>query len=653
MLNFYKISIRIKIIIIILTVSISGLLIGFSALFFYFVNESERILLNNAELHAKLIAEYSVSPIDFNDKKGALDILSKSENVKEIVFSRIYDSNNTIFAEYGNKTELVEFDTIGQERRLIIEEDYIHFFQPVIYKDKFIGTVYLLITKNYFKAERLNYFIRFMLLFIFILILVVIASIQLQKYISKPILELANKINQSASSGDYTKRIVGEYEDEIGELYKGYNNFLDQINKRELEKENAQKEVLEHEQHLNSIFNAADNVSFIVTDLNGKESIIKDFSPGAEKLFGYRKNEILEKKVATLYKSDEINLLDSVKKLEASETVEVIFIRKDGKEFPALLTIHPWYNYKGEVIGTIGVSVDITELKDVERELKKHKDNLENLVKERTTELEIKANEAQKAQMSLTYLVEDVNESRLELEDSNIKLEQANKELEAFSYSVSHDLRAPLRAIDGFTRILMEDYVSSLDAEAMRLGSVIQDNAQKMGELIDDLLTFSRMGRTTMSFSEIDMKNMANAIYHEVTDVEERKRIDFSIGDLPRVEGDTTMMRQVWVNLISNAVKFSAKRERTVISVSCDTKEEELIYTIKDNGAGFNMKYKDKLFGVFQRLHGDKEFEGTGVGLALVQRIIQRHGGEIWAQSELDKGAVFFFSLSRKRIRSS
>lgn len=290
---------------------------------------------------------------------------------------------------------------------------------------------------------------------------------------------------------------------------------------------------------------------------------------------------------------------------------------------------------------------------DRTKELRKYQYNLEELVKERTTELEIKANEAQKAQMSLTYLVEDVNESRLELEDSNIKLEQANKELKAFSYSVSHDLRAPLRAIDGFTRILMEDYVSNLDAEAMRLGSVIQHNAQKMGKLIDDLLAFSRMGRSTMSFSEIDMKNMVNAIYHEVTDVEERKRIDFSIGDLPRVEGDTTMMRQVWINLISNAVKFSAKRERTVISVSCDTKEEELIYTIKDNGAGFNMKYKDKLFGVFQRLHGEKEFEGTGVGLALVQRIIQRHGGEIWAQSELDKGAVFFFSLSKKGSRSS
>ena len=257
---------------------------------------------------------------------------------------------------------------------------------------------------------------------------------------------------------------------------------------------------------------------------------------------------------------------------------------------------------------------EITERKQAEEELKKYQEQLEKIVKERTKELDEK-----------------------------------NKELEAFSYSVSHDLRAPLRAIDGFTRILMEDYVSKLDDEAQRLGTIIQANSQKMGQLIDDLLAFSRIGRASMNFSKIDMKNLVNTIYDEAVNVEERKRITFSIADLPEAFGDTNMLHQVWMNLISNAIKFSSHRKQAVISVTCRVEENKLIYCIKDNGAGFNMKYKDKLFGVFQRLHSEKEFEGTGVGLALVQRIIHRHDGEVWAEGEVDKGAIFYFSLPKEK----
>lgn len=240
------------------------------------------------------------------------------------------------------------------------------------------------------------------------------------------------------------------------------------------------------------------------------------------------------------------------------------------------------------------------------------------------------------------------NKATEALQKAKERAEAANKELEAFSYSVSHDLRAPLRAIDGFTGILMDDYVSKLDKEGKRLGGIIQQNANKMGQLIDDLLAFSRMGRTSMKISKIDMKNMVNAIYHEATSTIERKRITFNIAKLPQAEGDTNMMRQVWMNLISNAVKFSSYRKQAVISVSCQEEQSKLIYCIKDNGVGFNMKYVDKLFGVFQRLHSEKEFEGTGVGLALVQRIILRHGGDVWAEGNVDKGATFYFSLQKK-----
>ena len=229
--------------------------------------------------------------------------------------------------------------------------------------------------------------------------------------------------------------------------------------------------------------------------------------------------------------------------------------------------------------------------------------------------------------------------------DRTAQLLQANKELEAFSYSVSHDLRAPLRGIDGFTSILMDDYRNTLDDEGKRVCSLIRENTQRMGQLIDDLLGFSRLSRTEIQKSVIDMKTLIQTIYYDVTDGESRARIDLEIVDIRDACGDPTMMRQVLTNLLSNAVKFSSKKERAEIAVSCKQESQRLVYCIRDNGAGFDMTYAGKLFGVFQRLHSIKEFSGTGVGLAIVQRIIQRHGGEVWATGEVDQGARFYFSL--------
>ncbi len=229
------------------------------------------------------------------------------------------------------------------------------------------------------------------------------------------------------------------------------------------------------------------------------------------------------------------------------------------------------------------------------------------------------------------------------------QLEAANKELEAFSYSVSHDLRAPLRAVDGYTRILLEDFAPYLDAEGKRVCGVISESARAMGRLIDDLLAFSRVGRASLQLSAIEMTTMAQSIFHEATTPEEREGIDFQVRPLPTAVGDPNLMRQVWMNLLANGVKFSAKKGQPVIEVGAEQQGREIIYFVRDNGAGFDMQYADKLFGVFQRLHSTKEFEGTGVGLAIVQRIILRHGGRIWAEGEPGKGATFYFTLKRRR----
>ena len=243
---------------------------------------------------------------------------------------------------------------------------------------------------------------------------------------------------------------------------------------------------------------------------------------------------------------------------------------------------------------------------------------------------------------------EEILKLNRELEQHIIQLGEANKELEAFSYSVSHDLRAPLRAIDGFSNIFLKKHEDKLDEEGKRVMNIIRINTQKMGELIDNLLTLSRLGRKEMVLSDINMCELAKDVYEELRATVPGRILQFNIKSLPVAIGDIKLIRQVFVNLLANAIKFTRSREIAVIEVRGRSEKNEIIYYVKDNGAGFDMQYSDQLFGVFQRLHSEKEFEGTGVGLAIIQRIIHRHGGRVWAEGKVDEGATFYFTLPIK-----
>lgn len=292
---------------------------------------------------------------------------------------------------------------------------------------------------------------------------------------------------------------------------------------------------------------------------------------------------------------------------------------------------------EGELIGTLGL---------LSSEPGFFNDEHLEIVQEVANQLAIAIQQAR--------LNEQIGRHSCDLEESvkqrTAQLEAANKELEAFAYSVSHDLRSPLRAIDGFSRIIVEDYAERLDEEGNRLLNVVRDNAQKMDKLITDLLSLSRVSRNEMNLTKVDMSAMAGSVYRELASPEVKARFNVDIGPMPQVYADPVLMRQVWSNLVSNAIKYTLPRDEPFISMGGYRENGKNVYYVKDTGVGFDPKYEHKLFGLFQRLHTEKEFEGTGVGLAILQRIVHRHGGSVWAEGAVNEGATFYFSLPVKEV---
>ena len=357
---------------------------------------------------------------------------------------------------------------------------------------------------------------------------------------------------------------------------------------------------------------ACSPVALYSIDLEGR---VLSWNESAQRIFGWSATEV----IGTLLPIIPEDYIDEFRasiaaKLRATSLLSQELLRKhkDGRLIPISLSIAPILDNNGKIVGVMGAAEDISQRKKVEAELLKYQQQLETMVDDRTA-----------------------------------ALKTSNAELEAFSYSVSHDLRAPLRAINGFSGYLEQEYALKLDEEGRRYIRVIRENATKMNRLITDILELSRLSRAGLKFMNLDMRALARSMYQEIASEEEKAAFVFECAELPPALGDASGIKQVWTNLLGNALKYSGRSPIKKIQIGFQLSDTMVTYTVQDYGSGFDPRYADKLFGVFQRLHKESEFDGTGVGLAIVKRIIEKHGGTVSGSGEPEHGASFSFSLPK------
>ena len=550
-----------------------------------------------------VIAANSTAALAFNERTDAEETLGTLHAAPRVTAAALYDAQGRIFVQYPASEHVIVPEAPEPDGARFGKNELV-IFHSVIHDGERLGTLYL-------QSDLSELYERFRLYGLLVgcvaigaLALAYILSSGLQRQISDPIAALVSSAKAVSVQHDYSVRAPEIGGGELAHLTNAFNQMLAQIEKQNLA-------LRESEARTRAVLNSALN-AVVLTDNDGR---IIDWSARAEQIFGWTREEMLGRPGADVLIPPSIRAAfhDAVARSYASAhgvgPVESIALRRDGTEFPVEVAVSILRN--GEQTTCCVFITDITARKRAEEKVARLNEELEQRVQNRTAELAA-----------------------------------ANSELEAFSYSVSHDLRAPLRHIDGFAALLLEQAGDTLDASAREYLHRIGKASRRMSRLIEDLLQFSRHGRVPLQQGPVDLNDIINEARLRLEPAYAKRRVEWQISSLPIVWGDAPLLMQVFTNLLDNALKYTSQRDVARIEIGLHALTEgEAVVFIRDNGAGFDMRYVSRLFGVFQRLHTDGRFEGTGVGLAVVKRIVQRHGGRVWAESTLDAGSTFYVAL--------
>ncbi len=734
-MGFQDQSIRRKATAVIMLTCVAVLLLTAAAFTVYDLVTYRQNLAGGLSATAAIIADHSAAELVARDTKSAQNDLASLRADPRIVAAALYDRQGRLFARYPAQALASEFPPAPVRDGWQTEAGRVVVVEPVTDGGTRLGTLYLKSSLHPLYRRLQMYGGMVLLILCGSVLVALIISNALQRWITRPVLALAEVASAVARRGDYSIRAQKISGDEMGLLTEAFNKMLARI-------EEQTEALLKNEEirsFLAAIVASSDD-AIIGKDLDSK---VLSWNTGAERLFGYAAAEMLGQPMARLQPPDrpdeESHILEEVKRGRIRH-YETMRLRKDGRLIEVSLCVSPIKNARGDVIGISSIARDITEGKRAERELQESQARFSDIIGSAMDAIisvdagqhitifneaaekmfrcpagealgepldrfiPARFREAHRAyvdnfghtgvtsramgdlrplsglradgeefpieasishidvggQLTYTVILRDVTERKraeeqiLQLnaeleqrvEERTTELTAANKELESFTYSVAHDLRAPLRHIDAYSKILADDCAGSLSPEAQHYLGNIRASAAKMSQLVDDLLNLARVGRQELNRRSTPLSELVDEVLEDLKGETAGRNLEWHLEPLPAVECDPGLMKLVFANLLSNAVKYTRPRPVAVIEVGYRKLNGDSAVFVRDNGVGFNMKYADKLFGVFQRFHRAEEFEGTGVGLATVDRIVRKHGGHIWAEAAVDKGATFYFTMA-------
>ncbi len=633
--------IRWKVTLVILLTSTTTLLLACVAFVHYELVTSRQTMVRDLQVLADVLGQNSAAALQFDDQDAGENILLALQAKPHLIAACLYTKDGQRFAAYAIRGMQPQFPSQPEPEGSRFTSDRLVMFRLIRLDQKVIGTIYLQSNLDEFD-DRIKSFIRIAALVVLGAMVVTLAiSFWMQQLVSQPILRLANTAQVIRDNNDYSVRAQKQGRNEIGLLTDSFNQMLTQIQTQDGALRRAQNELeqrvrertaeltttnaalqveiaerlrtgealQESENRFRSLLDGVQDYAIFRLDPAG---CVATWNAGAQRIKGYTAEEIIGQHFSRFYTPEDIRSGKPGQELNIAIAqgrceVEGLRARKDGSRFWANVVITPLRDTAGNVTGFSKVTRDVTEKRKAEEE----KQKLTDVLRGRTTELEA-----------------------------------ANQELEAFSYSVSHDLRAPLRGLDGFSQALLEDYGDKVGSDGKKLLQRIRAGSQRMGQLIDDLLNLSRVSRSELHREPVDLSGLAGNVVAELRTTDPQRDVTLRISEGLKADGDPHLLRVVLANLLGNAWKYTSKQPHATIEFGLNRDNGHSSFFVRDDGVGFDMQYVDKLFAPFQRLHGMTEFPGTGIGLATVQRVIHRHGGRIWVQAEVNKGATFHFTLS-------